>query len=505
MNEWIDWFQRVLDVSIRLYFRQECDLSSVYDIPLPKAGPLWKALLPEQVDPTFDEWMVLMLALMPHLSPQMLDIFFVHNKNFDCPYTEFGGWKGLSHGGFLPTGETAVFLLAGDRVERRLEVVRLFREEHRFHMYHVVGLEGAGNGEPFLSGQLRISEDFLYRLSFEGEYKPDYNMGFLAKRISTALNWEDVVLSYYVREELEEINNWITGHRVILSDWGLSRFLKAGYRTLFYGPPGLGKTTLAGIIANEMGVHMKVTSGPAIEKPGEMAAILNNLEEGDLLFVDEIHRLNRQVEEVLYPAMEDYCIDIMIGKGSSARSVRLELPKFTLVGATTRAGLLTAPLRDRFGMIHHLEFYTIEELQQIIMHSAGILDVEIEPAGAKEMARRSRGTPRLANRILKRVRDFAQVKYDGIITEEVARTALDLMDVDKMGLDHIDRNILVTIIEKFNGGPVGLDTLAAAIGEDAGTIEDVYEPYLIKNGFLSRTPKGPVVTHLTYRHRGIKL
>ena len=274
---------------------------------------------------------------------------------------------------------------------------------------------------------------------------------------------------------------------------------------LFYGPPGLGKTTLAGIIANEMGVHMKVTSGPAIEKPGEMAAILNNLQEGDILFVDEIHRLNRQVEEVLYPAMEDYAIDIMIGKGASARSIRLDLPKFTLVGATTRAGLLTAPLRDRFGMIHHLEFYTIEELQQIIMHSAGILDVEIEPAGAKEMARRSRGTPRLANRILKRVRDFAQVKYDGIITEEVARTALDLMDVDKMGLDHIDRNILVTIIEKFNGGPVGLDTLAAAIGEDAGTIEDVYEPYLIKNGFLSRTPKGRVVTDLTYRHLGLKL
>ncbi len=274
---------------------------------------------------------------------------------------------------------------------------------------------------------------------------------------------------------------------------------------LFYGPPGLGKTTLAGIIANEMGVNFKVTSGPAIEKPGEMAAILNNLQEGDLLFVDEIHRLNRQVEEVLYPAMEDYAIDIMIGKGATARSIRLDLPKFTLVGATTRAGLLTAPLRDRFGVIHRLEFYSVEELMLIILHSARILGVEIEKKGARELARRSRGTPRLANRILKRVRDFAQVKYDGIITEEVANTALDLLDVDKMGLDHIDRNILFTMIEKFSGGPVGLDTLAAAIGEDAGTIEDVYEPYLIKNGFLNRTPRGRIVTEYAYRHLGLEM
>lgn len=274
---------------------------------------------------------------------------------------------------------------------------------------------------------------------------------------------------------------------------------------LFYGPPGLGKTTLAGIIANEMGVHMKVTSGPAIEKPGEMAAILNNLQEGDLLFVDEIHRLNRQVEEVLYPAMEDYAIDIMIGKGATARSIRLDLPHFTLVGATTRAGLLTAPLRDRFGVIHRLEFYSVPELKLIIMHSARILGVEIDEKGALELARRSRGTPRLANRILKRVRDFAQVKYDGMITEEVANIALDLMDVDKMGLDHIDRNILCTMIDKFKGGPVGLDTLAASIGEDAGTIEDVYEPYLIKNGFLNRTPRGRVVTDLAYHHLGLEI
>ena len=285
---------------------------------------------------------------------------------------------------------------------------------------------------------------------------------------------------------------------------------------LFYGPPGLGKTTLSGIIANEMGVHMKVTSGPAIEKPGEMAAILNNLQEGDILFVDEIHRLNRQVEEVLYPAMEDFAIDIMIGKGASARSIRLDLPKFTLVGATTRAGLLSAPLRDRFGVIHHLEFYSKKELTTIIMRSAQVLGVEIDVKGAGEIAMRSRGTPRLANRLLKRVRDFAQVKYDGRITYDVACFALNLLEVDQYGLDKIDRRIqygldkldrqiLTTLIVNFKGGPVGLDTMAAAIGEDSGTLEDVYEPYLLKNGFLNRTPRGRMATELAYEHLGFPI
>ena len=274
---------------------------------------------------------------------------------------------------------------------------------------------------------------------------------------------------------------------------------------LFYGPPGLGKTTLSGIIANEMGVNMKVTSGPAIEKPGEMAAILNNLQEGDVLFVDEIHRLNRQVEEVLDPAMEDFAIDIMLGKESAARSIRLELPKFTLVGATTRAGLLTAPLRDRFGIVQKMEFYTPADLKEIVLRSAKVLGVEIDEQGAWEIGRRSRGTPRLANRLLKRVRDFAQVKYDGVITLDVANFALDILDVDKMGLDNDDRNILLTVIQKFSGGPVGLDTLAAALGEDAGTLEDVYEPYLLMNGLINRTPRGRVATEAAYRHLGLSM
>lgn len=328
----------------------------------------------------------------------------------------------------------------------------------------------------------------------------------MAKRIiTTEFAEEDVKIENHLRPQL--LKDYIGQQKVKDT---LSIYIEAARQreepldhVLFYGPPGLGKTTLAGIIANEMGVKMKVTSGPAIEKPGEIAAILNNLSEGDVLFIDEIHRLNRQVEEVLYPAMEDFAIDIVIGKGAAARSIRLDLPKFTLVGATTRAGLLTAPLRDRFGVVSRLEFYSTQDLMTIIRRSAEVLHVKIDERGAEELARRSRGTPRLANRLLKRVRDYAQVCHDGVITLQVANEALDLLDVDKYGLDQSDRNILLTMMNKFRGGPVGLDTLAAALGEDSGTLEEVYEPYLIKNGFIQRTPRGRVVTELARAHCGI--
>ena len=328
----------------------------------------------------------------------------------------------------------------------------------------------------------------------------------MAKRIiTTEFAEEDIKIENHLRPQL--LKDYIGQQKVKDT---LSIYIEAARQreepldhVLFYGPPGLGKTTLAGIIANEMGVKMKVTSGPAIEKPGEIAAILNNLSEGDVLFIDEIHRLNRQVEEVLYPAMEDFAIDIVIGKGAAARSIRLDLPKFTLVGATTRAGLLTAPLRDRFGVVSRLEFYSTRDLMTIIRRSADVLHVKIDERGAEELARRSRGTPRLANRLLKRVRDYAQVCHDGVITLQVANEALDLLDVDTYGLDQSDRNILFTMMEKFGGGPVGLDTLAAALGEDSGTLEDVYEPYLIKNGFIQRTPRGRVVTELARVHCGI--
>ena len=327
------------------------------------------------------------------------------------------------------------------------------------------------------------------------------------RMITTEFMDEDIVIESNLRPQM--LDDYIGQEKVKKN---LEVFIKAAKErgesldhVLLYGPPGLGKTTLAGIVANEMGVNLKITSGPAIEKQGELAAILNNLSEGDVLFIDEIHRLNRQVEEVLYPAMEDFAIDIVIGKGQGARSIRLNLPHFTLIGATTRAGMLTAPLRDRFGVVNRLNFYTNEELQTIVMRSADVLDVTIDSEGAAEIARRSRGTPRLANRLLKRVRDFAQIQFGGKITREVAKVSLDQLEVDSFGLDQIDRNILLMMIDRFEGKPVGLDTLAAAIGEDAGTIEDVYEPYLIQNGLIKRTPRGRVATRRAYRHLGIEM